>query len=502
VALAHLHSRGQAGLEAYPVAVEVHIAGGLPGFSIAGLPTTSVRESRDRVRAALQTCSLPIPARRVTVHLGPADVPKDGGRFDLPIALGVIHAEQQRSWNLTNCEFLGELSLAGELRPVSGALPAIVAARDAGRAIILPAANAHEARHVRANTARAAAHLEEVIAWLDGRGELEPIASVEPSAPVDATLDFADIHGQEMPKRAVVIAAAGAHNLLLFGPPGSGKSMLAERLPTLLPPLSNDEYLTAAAIASLCGSPPPATSAAPFRAPHHTATARALLGGGGRPRPGEASLAHRGVLFLDELPEFRREALEALREPLESGSIAISRAMHQTSFPAEFQLVAAMNPCPCGYSGDAERCSCTPGQLARYMSRISGPLLDRIDLHVEVPRSSIATSTRHEAAQTPGLRQSVAAARRRQLERTGSVNARLTAEQLRETAAASPEARRLLERCAAHWQLSGRAIIRTLKTARTIADLEAGDGIEYRHIAEALQLRQLDRRIRTAGPAF
>ncbi|MGD8810370.1 MAG: YifB family Mg chelatase-like AAA ATPase, partial [Gammaproteobacteria bacterium] len=329
--LALVHSRGQAGLEAYSVAVEVHIAGGLPGFSITGLPTTSVRESRDRVRAALQTCAVPIPTRRVTVHLGPADVPKEGGRFDLPIALGVIHAEHRRDWDLTGCEFLGELSLAGELRPVSGALPAIIAARDAGRSIVVPAANAREAQHVEANTVRAAARLDEVLAWLDGCAELPRVAALEPLAAPESALDFADIHGQEMPKRAVVIAAAGGHNLLLFGPPGAGKSMLAERLPGLLPPLSNNQYLTTAAIASLCGRAPPQTSAAPFRAPHHTSTARALLGGGGRPRPGEVSLAHHGVLFLDELPEFRRDALEALREPLESGTVCISRAMHQTA---------------------------------------------------------------------------------------------------------------------------------------------------------------------------
>jgi magnesium chelatase family protein len=502
VGLALVHSRGQAGLEAYSVAVEVHIAGGLPGFSITGLPTTSVRESRDRVRAALQTCAVPIPARRVTVHLGPADVPKEGGRFDLPIALGVIHAEHRRDWDLTACEFLGELSLAGELRPVSGALPAIIAARDAGRSIVVPTANAREARHVEANTVRAAARLGEVLAWLDGCAELPRVAAAEPLAAPESALDFADIHGQEMPKRAVVIAAAGGHNLLLFGPPGSGKSMLAERLPTLLPPLSNRQYLTTAAIASLCGRAPPQTSAAPFRAPHHTATARALLGGGGRPRPGEVSLAHHGVLFLDELPEFRRDALEALREPLESGTVSISRAMHQTTFPAEFQLVAAMNPCPCGFSGDPERCSCTPAQLARYASRVSGPLLDRIDMHVEVPRVVVAPNASRFAAETPELRRSVAAARRRQIDRAGTVNAHLSAEQLRETARLSDDALGLLERCTREWQLSGRAIARTLKTARTIADIACADGIADRHVAEALQLRQLDRRFRGTGFAL
>jgi magnesium chelatase family protein len=366
----------------------------------------------------------------------------------------------------------------------------------------VPAANAREAQHVEANTVRAAARLDEVLAWLDGCAELPRVAALEPLAAPESALDFADIHGQEMPKRAVVIAAAGGHNLLLFGPPGSGKSMLAERLPTLLPPLSNMQYLTTAAIASLCGRAPPQTSAAPFRAPHHTATARALLGGGGRPRPGEVSLAHHGVLFLDELPEFRRDALEALREPLESGTVCISRAMHQTAFPAEFQLVAAMNPCPCGFSGDPERCSCTPAQLARYTSRVSGPLLDRIDMHVEVPRVAVPPNGSRFAPETPGLRQSVAAARRRQLDRAGTVNARLSAEQLRATARLGGDAQDLLERCAREWQLSGRAVARALKTARTIADIAGTDAIAARHVAESLQLRQLDRRFRGAGFAL
>jgi magnesium chelatase family protein len=497
MSLARLISRGQRGMEAYEVTVEVHLAGGLPGFTISGLPAAAVRESRDRVRAALQTMGSPIPPSRITAHLGPADVPKEGGRFDLPIALGVLIANQRNSWHTSQTEFIGELALSGELRPVPGVLPAILAARDAQHSIVIPAANAGEAALVDDAEVYAAQHLSDVVAHLEGTSILHALLPVPGRIADTDQLELADVRGQAAAKRALIVAASGGHNLLLVGPPGAGKSMLAQRLPRLLPPLQVEEMLCVASIASIAARPIHEIRSLqrPFRAPHHSASAVALVGGGGRPRPGEISLAHLGVLFLDELPEFGRSALEALREPLESGVITISRATESAQFPAEFQLVAAMNPCPCGYLGDgSDRCRCSATRLEYYRSRISGPLLDRFDIQVElsrVPFERISSPTADNGSASAA--KSVNGARARQYQRCGTLNARLRDRNLWQQLPLSREGRQLLIRASDRWQLSARSCTRILKVARTIADLDAGKDISVTHLAEAIQLRCLDR---------
>jgi magnesium chelatase family protein len=493
VRLAQTLSRGQAGLDAYLVTVEVHITGGLPGFAVTGLPAAAVRESKDRVRAALATGGHEVPASRITVHLGPADIPKTGGRFDLAIALGVLLAQQETRWPVEGIEFLGELALNGDLRPFNGALPAVLAAQQAGHSVVLPAANAAEAALVAGAEVYCAANLNEVVSHLRGVQLLTRVAPRADAVGLGTPPDLADVRGQTFAKRALVVAAAGSHNLLMTGPPGSGKSMLAERVSGLLPPLTHDEMLRVASIASVAGELRSAgpTLSPPFRAPHHTVSAQALVGGGTRPRPGEISLAHRGVLFLDELPEFARSALEALREPLESGVARISRVHEQLTFPAEFMLVGAMNPCFCGYRGDGtERCKCTPYKLEQYRGRISGPLLDRFDLHVEVPRVSFADIAEPtELGESSTLREAVVAARAVQLERAGKLNARLDARALWRVVKLGAEQRALLKRAADRWQLSARGSLRVLKVARTIADLEQSAAVTTQHVAEALQLR-------------
>ncbi|WP_129134782.1 YifB family Mg chelatase-like AAA ATPase [Luteimonas sp. YGD11-2] len=490
--LALVHGRARVGVAAPPVQVEVHLGGGLPSMSIVGLPEAAVREAKDRVRAAIQCAQFEFPARRITVNLAPADLPKHGGRFDLPIALGILAASGQIPLEaLHDTEFIGELGLTGELRPVAGALPAALAVAQTGRRLVVPAGNAAEAALAARVDVRAARTLLEVCAMLHGRATLP--AGVAPVAIPASTADMRDVRGQARARRALEIAAAGGHHLLLVGPPGCGKTLLASRLPGLLPEPGDDEALEAAAVASVNGGLDPARwRQRPFRAPHHTASAVALAGGGSEPRPGEISLAHRGVLFLDELPEWNRSALEVLREPLESGVVTISRAARQAEFPARFQLVAAMNPCPCGWAGDTSgRCRCAPDAVRRYRSRISGPLLDRIDLHVEVPRLP-AHELRPDAPEgeaSASIRARVEASRALQQARSGRCNAQL--DQAATTAHCRLRAaeQQLLERAIESLQLSARAMHRILRVARTIADLDGSADILAPHLAEALTYR-------------
>jgi len=497
-------SRGLSGLDAPLVTVEVHLANGLPAFNLVGLPDTEVKESRDRVRAALQNAQFEFPARKITVNLAPADLPKESGRFDLPIAIGVLAATGQvPAAALPAYEFAGELALTGALRPIRGALPMALSARRDGRAFVLPAASACEAARVRDAIVYPAKGLLEVCAHLAGREPLTAAAHAVPPPPVGVSHDLADVRGQAEAKRALTIAAAGGHSLLMIGPPGTGKSMLAQRLPGILPPLTEDEALATAAIASLAGRFSEATWAQrPFRAPHHTASAVALVGGGPNPRPGEISLAHHGVLFLDELPEWDRRVLDVLREPLESGVVHISRAARQSTFPAQFQFVAAMNPCPCGWLGHASgRCHCTPERIARYRGRVSGALLDRIDLGVEVPAVALDSLCKRDAMSPDGgvspasavVRDATTRARARQIARQGKPNARLAPREIDAHCALDAAGAALLAKAMAKLSLSARAYHRILKVARTIADLGDAPAVGAPHVAEAIGYRRFDR---------
>ncbi len=502
MSLAIVYSRARQGIHASLVTVEVHISNGLPSLSIVGLPETAVKESKDRVRSALLTSHFEFPARRITINLAPADLPKEGGQFDLAIALGILAASDQvNKDSLREYECIGELSLGGSLRPVKGALLASLKTRDADRALILPDQNADEASLVNQSVVFAANHLLEVCAHINKQKPIIRHTSAKPKQQIYQGKCFQDVHGHFHVKRALEIAATGMHNLIMVGSPGTGKSMLAERMPTILPPLNEDQALESASIASISknGLNLDQWKHPPFRAPHHSASAVALVGGGSNPGPGEISLAHNGTLFLDELPEFDRKALEVLREPMETGSITISRANHQTDFPARFQLIAAMNPCYCGYLGDVSgRCNCTSEQVQRHRNRISGPLFDRIDMHIDVPRVSheILRNGAPQGEETSAqIKQRVIKARNRALQRCGQSNASLTAPQVKKYCQPGDTGHKLIEQAMDRFGLSHRAYHRILKTSRTIADLDDSKSIKLNHVSEAIGYRKLDRRV-------
>ena len=498
--LAKVITRALVGISAPEVSVEVHIANGLPAMSIVGLPEAAVRESKDRVRAAIQNSHFEFPTRRITVNLAPADLPKQGGRYDLPIALGILAASNQiKTDMLDSHEFHGELALSGSLRAVSGSLPAALGAHASGRTLILPRENANEAALVENAAVKSATCLLEICQYLQQQCELHnPDAPTSFHTSQQFTADMSEVRGQHRARRALEIAAAGRHNMVMVGPPGTGKSMLASRLPGILPPMTNQHALESAAINSIShhGFDTRTWKQRPFRHPHHTASGVALVGGGSNPSPGEISLAHHGVLFLDELTEFDRHVLDVLREPMETGTITISRAARQAEFPANFQLIAAMNPCPQGYSCDGKSlCQCTYEQQRRHRSRISAPLLDRIDIHIEVPKldKSALDQDGPKSENSHTIRKRVIKAYQIQLERAGKSNSDLNSPEVDAHCPIASGEKILLEKAMDKLQLSARAYHRILKLARTIADVSGSENIQQAHITEAISYRSLDR---------
>ncbi|MEJ5298930.1 MAG: YifB family Mg chelatase-like AAA ATPase [Armatimonadota bacterium] len=506
--LARVSSSAVLGVDAYLVDVEVDIAGGLPAFNIVGLPDAAVQESRERVRSAIRNSGFDFPQRRITINLAPADVRKEGPSFDLPIAVGILAATGQLEMDLLEgCLFVGELSLDGTLRSAAGVLPIAMKARgDSVGRMIVPSANAREAAIVQGPPVYGVASLSEVFDLLQGGCAAEPVFATIQEAQLEQpsySVDFSDVKSQHIAKRALEVAAAGGHNLLMVGPPGSGKTMLARRLPTILPPLELDEALQTTQVYSVAGilrADEALVTRRPFRSPHHTISNAGLSGGGAHPRPGEVSLAHNGVLFLDEFPEFRRDVLEVLRQPLEDGVVTISRASGSLTYPARFMLVAAMNPCPCGFFNDTHvTCTCTPKQIRQYLQRISGPLLDRLDIHVEVPRlKQDELMQKAEGECSASIRERVWKAReiqRKRFDGTGIFcNAQMGSRQIREYCRFSETVRTLLRGAISQLNLSARAYDRILKVSRTIADLAGEEEISAAHVAEAIQYRSLDRK--------